>query len=153
MNALSMADVIHFVADQYQLNDEGGKGLSPARQVVKIFVFVPAHAGVYQGRKEPAFEARERSDGSRELPVFFSLERLVQALGRYQPWVALPLAEVRDKMASAGIDRLTMDPAGSPGMWRWGLEDLEALHGQLLASREDASRQEGAGGAHPGRWQ
>jgi hypothetical protein len=129
---------------------EGGNGGGPARQKVRMVVFVPAHAEVYQGRKEPAFEVRERPDGGRDLPVFTSLERLVQALGPYQPWVALPLAEVRDRMVTAGIDRLTLDPAGSPGMWRWGLEDLQALHGQILASREEAP-EEGAGNAHPER--
>lgn len=105
-------------------------------------VFVPAHASVSEGAKKPAFEVRQRADGTRELPVFSSLERLVQTLGRYQPWVALALQELQRAAGACGVDRLTLDPAGSPDMWRWGREDLRELGRRLAAAREGVTDDE-----------
>jgi hypothetical protein len=113
----------------------------------QVIVYVPAHAQVQEGRKEPAFEVRQRPDGTRELPVFFSLERLVQALGRYQPWVALPLAALQDALGTDGLDHLAINPAATPGMWRWGPDDLEALRGQITAARGEGA----AGASRPER--
>jgi SseB protein N-terminal domain len=102
----------------------------------KAIVYVPAHAEVYEGAKKPAFEVRPRADGTQELPVFSSLERLVQALGRYQPWVALPLPELQRAASAVGVDRLTLDPADPPGTWRWSREKLGELGRKLTAARE-----------------
>jgi SseB protein N-terminal domain len=110
---------------------------------MKAVVFVPAHASVSEGAKKPAFEVRRCADGTQELPVFSSLERLVQALGRYQPWVALPLQELQRAASGAGVDRLALDPAGSPGMWRWSREDLDELGRELTAAREGVTDGEG----------
>jgi hypothetical protein len=114
---------------------------------MKAVVFVPAHASVSEGAKKPAFEVRQCADGTQELPVFSSLERLVQALGRYQPWVALPLQELQRAASGAGVDRLALDPAGSPGMWRWSREDLDELGRKLTAARKGAADDQ----AEPGR--
>lgn len=109
----------------------------------KTVVYVPAHAEVYEGAKKPAFEVRRRTDGTQELPVFSSLERLVQVLGRYQPWVALPLQELQRAASAAGVDRLTLDPGHPPGTWRWSREELDELGRKLTAAREGVSDGEG----------
>jgi type III secretion system (T3SS) SseB-like protein len=102
----------------------------------KAVVFVPAHPEVLDGREHPAAEVRQRPDGRRELPVFSSLERLVQTLGQYQPWVALPLEKLQRAAYAAGVDRIPVDPAASPDAWRWDSEDLDELRGKLMAARE-----------------
>jgi hypothetical protein len=109
----------------------------------KAIVYVPAHAEVSEGAKKPAFEVRRRADGTQELPVFSSLERLVQALGRYQPWVALPLRELQRAAAAAGVDRLALDPAHPAGTWRWSRDDLDELGRKLTAAREGVTDGEG----------
>lgn len=101
-----------------------------------VMVFVPAHPEVLDGREQPAVEVRQRPDGRRELPVFSSLERLVQTLGQFQPWVALRLEKLQRAAYAAGVDRILIDPAASPDVWRWGSEDLDELRGKLMAARE-----------------
>jgi len=102
----------------------------------KAVVFVPARVEVFDGRKQPAAEVRQRPDGTRELPVFSSLGRLVQTLGRHQPWVALPLETVREMLGGGEVDRLALDPAGAPGTWRWTGEDFETSRGKHAAGTE-----------------
>jgi hypothetical protein len=104
--------------------------------------FAPAHPAVFEGQQEPAFEVRPGPDGTSELPVFSSPERLAQTLGRYQPWVALPLAELRRAATAAGVDRLVLDPRASPDAWRWSRRDLEELPGKLTAANEGAGHAE-----------
>jgi hypothetical protein len=93
--------------------------IAPARQDVR-----PGHDG------DVIFEVREISDGGRALPVFTSVERLVQTLGPDQPWVALPLRNIQAIMGGAGVDRVLIDPLAQPGAWRWQPSDLQALIGR-----------------------
>lgn len=73
------------------------------------------------------FEVRELSDGGRALPVFTTVKRLVATLGPEQPWVALPLRNIRAIMGGAGVDRVVIDPQARPDAWRWQASDLQAL--------------------------
>jgi hypothetical protein len=85
-------------------------------------VIVPAHPGagdqlIFEARREPA---------GLVLPVFSSVGVLVAALGRSQPWAAVPLASVMDAAADAAarVDRVVLDPEVSGDAWRWEQLDL-----------------------------
>jgi len=92
------------------------------------FVFAPARPDVRPGyTADVIFEVREVSNGGRALPVFTSVERLVAALGPEQPWVALPLRNIRRIVGGAGVDRVVLDPGAEPGTWRWQVKDIETL--------------------------
>ncbi|HTS99693.1 MAG TPA: SAV_915 family protein [Streptosporangiaceae bacterium] len=95
-------------------------------------VFAPARPDIRPGHDaDVIFEVRELADGVPALPVFSTIERLVSALGPEQPWVALPLPNVRRIMGGAGVDRIVLDPDAEPGAWRWQASDIEALERRL----------------------
>jgi len=95
-------------------------------------VFAPARPDVRPGHAaDVAFEVRQMSDGTRGLPVFTTVQGLVATLGREQPWVALPLRNIRVIMGGAGVDRIVIDPGEEPGAWRWQASDLEDLERRL----------------------
>jgi len=95
-------------------------------------VLAPARPDIRPGHESDViFEVHQTGDGGRALPVFTTIERLVAALGPRQPWVALPLANVRRIMGAAGVDRIALDPAGEPGARQWQDSDLEALERRL----------------------
>jgi hypothetical protein len=100
----------------------------PAERVVPEIVFAPAHQDIRPGHDgDVVFEVRRLADGRRGLPVFTTVERLVAALGREQPWVALPLRNVQRLMGGAGVPSVVIDPEVEPGAWRWQAGDLEVL--------------------------
>jgi len=83
-------------------------------------VVVPAHPGAGD---QLIFEARQEQAGL-VLPVFSSVGVLVAALGRSQPWAAVPLARLVDIAKAAGVDRVVLDPEVSGEAWRWDQQDL-----------------------------
>lgn len=83
-------------------------------------VAVPAHVGAGD---QLILEARRLSDGL-VLPMFSSVGALVSALGRYQPWAAIPLPRVADLAASSHVDYLMLDPEVTDDAWRWEEQDL-----------------------------
>jgi len=95
-------------------------------------VFAPARPDIRPGHDgDVIFEVRQLADGGRGMPVFTDVKRLVAALGPDQPWVALPLANIRVIMGGAGVDRVVIDPEAEPAAWRWQDSDLEALERRL----------------------
>lgn len=93
-------------------------------------VYAPARPIVREGRRELLYEVRDCPDGTRVLPVFTSLDRLVEELGPAQPWAQSPLRAVRALMGAAGVTRVELDPALAGSAWRWTLEDLEQYVGE-----------------------
>lgn len=91
------------------------------------YVVVPAHPAPAGGPAGVVFETRETPGGQAVLPVFSSVEFLVGTLGHAQPWVAMPLATVRELAAAGGLREVALDPAAEPGAWLWKPEDLGAL--------------------------
>jgi SseB protein N-terminal domain len=105
-----------------------GDGGTAAEPCVPEIVYAPAHQDIRPGHDgDVVFEVRRLADGRQALPVFTTVERLVAALGREQPWVALPLRNVQHLMGNAGVPCVVTDPGVEPGAWRWQVSDLEAL--------------------------
>jgi hypothetical protein len=91
-------------------------------------VFAPARPDVRPGHDgDVIFEVRQVSDGGRALPVFSSVDRLVAALGHEQPWVALPLQNIRQIMGASSVPTIVLDPGAEPGTWQWQASDIESL--------------------------
>jgi len=74
-------------------------------------VIVPAMAG------HARLEVRLQADGTRTLPVFSSVARLVGELGPEQPWVCVPMRAAAAAAKRADVDRVTLDPVLGPGAW------------------------------------
>jgi hypothetical protein len=99
----------------------GGVPRSPGE-----LVFVPAHPGL-AGHGEIVPEVRHLAGGRVVLPAFSTLTGLVGALGRFQPWAALPLMRVREMAAAVGAGQVLLDPRIGPRLRRWQPGDVEAL--------------------------
>ena len=91
--------------------------IDPATQV-----FVPAHPVLQDGEQLAQYELREVSEGSPALPAFTSIEHLTAQLGRFQPWLKVPL---RQLLNVDGVDRVAIDPTIDPHAWRWTAEELQ----------------------------
>jgi hypothetical protein len=74
-------------------------------------VIVPAGAG------NAELEVRLQADGTRTLPVFSSVARLVGELGPEHPWVCVPMHAAAAAAKRAHVDRVTLDPVIGPGAW------------------------------------
>jgi hypothetical protein len=100
----------------------------PAGGGLPEIVIAPARPDIRPGHDgDVVFEVREISGGGRAMPVFTTVMRLVATLGPDQPWVALPLRNLRAIMGGAGVDTVAIDPQAQPGAWRWQASDLQAL--------------------------
>jgi hypothetical protein len=84
------------------------------------------------------FEMRRQPDGALVLPVFSSLEGLVEMLGRYQPWACVRLAEVTEAMTSGRVAQVLLDPQIDQQAWRWGETSLAQYRPQRRPQAEVA---------------
>jgi hypothetical protein len=90
-------------------------------------VYVPAHPITSRGRKDVGFEIRELETGEKAAVAFTSLPRLVEALGKSQPWLAMPMARLRDLMGSRGVAQVAVDPIVPAKAWRWKPDDVHRM--------------------------
>jgi SseB protein N-terminal domain len=92
-------------------------------------VIVPAHPA--EGRPEVLFETRTDLAGRDVLPAFSSVQRLVEAFGEDQPWLALKLHTARELAVTSGLADIVIDPVVPRDAWRWNDQDLELLEESL----------------------
>jgi hypothetical protein len=98
-------------------------GVSPVD--VPEVVIVPAHPD--GSRAEVLFETRTDDVGRDVLPAFSSVQRLVEAFGPDQPWLALRLHTARELAIVSGLADILIDPVVPRDVWRWSDQDLERL--------------------------
>jgi len=91
----------------------------PGQQGLPELVVAPARPGTGAGGTDIVFEMREQPDGRLVLPVFSSVRRLVEQLGRHQPWACVPLRDVLAKTQRSAAVLVVLDPVIEPGAWRW----------------------------------
>lgn len=103
------------------------KGVQPMD--VPEVVIVPAHPD--DGGTEVLFETRLDDVGRDVLPAFSSVQRLVEAFGPDQPWLALRLHTARELAISSGLADILIDPVVPNDVWRWSDQDLERLEESL----------------------
>jgi hypothetical protein len=104
----------------------------PGSQDLPQLVVVPARPQGASGHCEVVLEMREQPGGGFVLPVFSSVALLIEQLGRFQPWVCLPLASVMPADPSV---RVVIDPRIEEAAPRWQEPALEEL--ATAAGRED----------------
>ncbi|MEU6402792.1 SAV_915 family protein [Streptomyces sp. NPDC046985] len=118
--------------------DDGRPGPKPGVPAYRTPVFVPAHprsvaaAGAHGAPvRVPfvVFELFERPAHGTVAFAFTSPERLAQALGEAQPWVATALGPLAESTAERGITVL-LDPRVAPGQHNWQPADLAAYAGE-----------------------
>jgi hypothetical protein len=96
-----------------------------------VVVYVPAHPITSGHRKDVAFETRRLASGEPAAMAFTSLSRLVESLGKAQPWLAMPMGRLRALMGTSGVGKVALDPTVPAEAWRWRQEDVaEILEGQ-----------------------
>ena len=98
----------------------------PQRDGELEVVLVPAHPVVSGEAVDVGFETRLLSSGQPALMAFTTLDKLVQALGDQQPWIAVPAARIVGAARTAGFP-LVLDPIVDPGAPRWTNEGIQQL--------------------------
>jgi hypothetical protein len=93
-------------------------------------VYVPARPGDAEGGRNVGFETRRQPDGTSVLPAYSSVTGLVEALGRYQPWVCVRLTQLLEALDGGRVARVLLDPPVEPGARRWTQADLTRSDGQ-----------------------
>ena len=93
-------------------------------------VYVPARPRNGKGDRNVSFETRQQPDGTSVLPAYSSVTGLVEALGRYQPWVCVQLTQLVEALDGGRVARLLLDPPVERGAWRWTRADLARSAGQ-----------------------
>jgi hypothetical protein len=76
------------------------------------------------------FETRQQPDSTLVVPAYSSVTGLVEALGRYQPWVCVELAQLLEALDGGRGPRVLLDPPVEPGARRWTQADLARSAGQ-----------------------
>ncbi|MGH3547736.1 MAG: SAV_915 family protein [Pseudonocardiaceae bacterium] len=89
-------------------------------------VFVPAHPRVTDYGKDIGGELRGTDRGDLIGIAFSSLQRLVAALGDYQPWVAMERGRFTAFVGAAGAPFVCVDPALEM-VQRWSAADVQRL--------------------------
>ena len=89
-------------------------------------VIVPAHP-LAGDACQVEFEVRGQDDGHTVLPVFSSGAALVRVLGRYQPWVGVPLRAALAAADRAGRAQVVLDPGVSSSSQRWTTASLRTF--------------------------
>jgi hypothetical protein len=87
-------------------------------------VYVPAYPDPRPGNGGVRFETRTLIDGQITGIAFRSRQKLVEALGPAQPWMAIRLDRLGDILGAAGIRRILIDP---PITSSWSPEHVEQL--------------------------
>jgi hypothetical protein len=107
-------------------------------------VFVPAHPDVRPGQRNVMFETRRREDGTAVAVAYTSQRRLVDACGRAQPWVCLPLAQLESIMSAAGIATIEVDPEHGSDL-SWDEDGLAAVVAALRSAHQSTGEPGAAG--------
>jgi hypothetical protein len=82
-------------------------------------LFVPAQP-VHEPDLAPyGLEVRQLADGRYGCTAYSTVERLVEALGMYQPWVAISARELVGFLDRVGVERLYVDTPLPDEAWRW----------------------------------
>ncbi len=82
-------------------------------------LFVPAQPVHESGRAPYGIEVRRLADGRYGCTAFSTVDRLVEALGMYQPWVGISAGELVIRLDRVGVDRLYVDSPLPGESWRW----------------------------------
>jgi hypothetical protein len=102
----------------------------PAEPPRPRLVYVPARPGDTEGGRNVGFETRQQPDGALVVPAYSSVTGLVEALGRYQPWVCVLLTQLLEALDGGRVARVLLDPPVERGAWRWTQADLARSPGQ-----------------------
>jgi hypothetical protein len=79
------------------------------------------------GRAEIAFETCVLESADHAAMAFTSIQRLIEALGPMQPWIAVPLGRVRNLLGAAGLSQIAVDPTLPADARRWRQDDVRRL--------------------------
>jgi hypothetical protein len=96
-------------------------------------VYLPAHPAIRGTQRMIRLERRADDHGEPLVVAFSRLDLLVAALGRAQPWVAMPLGGARRLAAATGTRTLAIDPTVPAGASRWTESDLALVGGSASA--------------------
>jgi hypothetical protein len=112
------------------MSEGPGAGEEPTSDGTVVFVAafpIAAHPRAGEGKQEVAFETCELKSGEHAAMAFTSTKKLAEALGQWQPWIALQLGLVRQVVGASGLSQVAVDPVLPAGARRWSEADILRL--------------------------
>lgn len=91
------------------------------------YVVVPAYPAVTGDRKDVRFELRDGHGGEPVGVAFTTVARLVDQLGRCQPWLVLTTRRYRELLARVRVREILLDPEVDAAAPRWSAQTTTAL--------------------------
>jgi hypothetical protein len=91
------------------------------------YVVVPAHPAAHGDRTDVRFELRQGPAGEVVGVAFTTVAKLVEQLGRFQPWMVLKTAGYRELLARVQVQGMVLDPVVDPATVHWSEQALQSL--------------------------
>ncbi len=97
----------------------------PGDEGLPEIVVVPAYPAVAGERRDVRFELRRAESGDVVGIAFTTMEKLVEQLGRFQPWIVMRSDRLCQLLAAVPVTTIVLDPhvTGSAPQWSSGAVD------------------------------
>jgi hypothetical protein len=90
-------------------------------------VVAPAHPAVAGERRDVRFELRRAESGDVVGIAFTTVEKLIEQLGRFQPWIVMKSDRFRQVLAAVSVTTIVFDPHVAGSAPQWSSEAVDAL--------------------------
>jgi flavin reductase (DIM6/NTAB) family NADH-FMN oxidoreductase RutF len=99
----------------------------PGDEGLPEVVVVPAYPAVAGERRDVRFELRRAESGDAVGIAFTTLEKLIERLGRFQPWIVMKADHFCQLLAAASVTTIVLDPHVVGSAPQWSSEAVDAL--------------------------
>lgn len=99
----------------------------PGDEGLPEVVVVPAYPVVAGKRRDVRFELRRAESGDAVGIAFTTLEKLIEQLGRFQPWIVMKSDRFCQLLAAVPVTTIVLDPHVVGSAPQWSSEVVDAL--------------------------
>jgi hypothetical protein len=99
----------------------------PGDEGLPEVVVVPAYPAVAGERRDVRFELRRAESGDAAGIAFTTLEKLIDQLGRFQPWIVMRSDRFCQLLAAVPVSSIVLDPQVAGSAPQWSSEAVDAL--------------------------
>jgi hypothetical protein len=99
----------------------------PGDEGLPKIVVVPAYPAVMGERRDVRFELRRAESGDAVGIAFTTVEKLIEQLGRFQPWIVMRSDRFCQLLAAVPVTTIVLNPHVTRSAPQWSLEAVDAL--------------------------
>ncbi|HEX3779017.1 MAG TPA: SAV_915 family protein [Pseudonocardiaceae bacterium] len=102
----------------------------PSDVQAPTLLYVPAYPHTEGGRQDIVFELRTSAAGDVVAVAFTSKAKLVDSLGRFQPWVGVSQEKFQTFIGAIGVREVIVDPQIDASLRRIDMQQLRQFVGR-----------------------